>query len=123
MDMELNLQTAVKRYQAADLFSSMTLWVLDAVQNIVVQMGLLCGCLLCAHRIMVDGTMTVGDFVLYLSYITQLYGPLNWFGVSPYKLILVRFLLAHARFYSQNYYRVIQVLYFIKNSLSRISET
>jgi ATP-binding cassette subfamily B (MDR/TAP) protein 6 len=73
---------AVKRYQAADLFSSMTLWVLDAVQNVVVQTGLLAGCLLCAQRIIVDGTMTVGDFVLYLSYITQLYGPLNWFGVS-----------------------------------------
>ncbi len=35
---------------------------------------------MCAKRIVVDETMTVGDFVLYLSYITQLYGPLNWFG-------------------------------------------
>ena len=74
-------------YQAADLFSSITLWVLDGAQNITIQLGLLAGCLLCAHRIIVDKTMTVGDFVLYLSYLTQLYGPLNWFGVRFRRVI------------------------------------
>ncbi|KND00392.1 uncharacterized protein SPPG_04715 [Spizellomyces punctatus DAOM BR117] len=78
---------AVKEYQKADFTSSMTLSVLNTTQNVIIQVGLLVGCLLCAKRIVYDKTMTVGDFVLYLSYITQLYGPLNWFG---------------------NYYRVIQ---------------
>ena len=77
-------------YQAADLFSMMTLWTLDSAQNIIIQLGLFFGCIICAKRIVYEKTMSVGDFVLYLSYITQLYGPLNWFG---------------------NYYRVIQVSY------------
>ncbi|KAJ3183991.1 Homocysteine S-methyltransferase 1 [Gaertneriomyces sp. JEL0708] len=78
---------AVKEYQKADFTSSISLSVLNTTQNVIIQVGLLVGCLLCAKRIVYDKTMTVGDFVLYLSYITQLYGPLNWFG---------------------NYYRVIQ---------------
>lgn len=79
---------AVCVYQQADFVSSVTLWVLDGVQNVIVQVGLLCGCLLCAKRIMIDQTMTVGDFVLYLSYITQLYGPLNWFGVRFFESLV-----------------------------------
>jgi len=55
---------------------------LNTTQNIIMQIGLLAGCLLCAKRIVIDKTMTVGDFVLYLSYITQVWGPLNYFGVS-----------------------------------------
>lgn len=72
---------AVKEYQKADWQSSVSLSVLNTAQNVIIQVGLLAGCLLCAKRITIDRTMTVGDFVLYLSYITQLYGPLNWFGV------------------------------------------
>ncbi|KAJ3277784.1 Homocysteine S-methyltransferase 1, partial [Borealophlyctis nickersoniae] len=80
-DFEVNqYNTAINKYQAADFLSSMTLWVLNSTQNVIIQVGLLVGCLLCAKRIVFDQTMTVGDFVLYLTYITQLYGPLNWFG-------------------------------------------
>jgi len=62
------------------------LYILNTTQNVVIQLGLLAGCLLCASRIR-KGEMGVGDFIMYLTYIIQLYGPLNWFG---------------------NYYRVIQ---------------
>ncbi|KAJ3410394.1 Homocysteine S-methyltransferase 1 [Chytridiales sp. JEL 0842] len=78
---------AVDRYQAADFVSSVSQSVLNTAQNLIIQAGLLIGCLLCARRIIVEGTMNLGDFVLYLTYITQLYVPLNYFG---------------------NYYRVIQ---------------
>ncbi|KAI9094910.1 hypothetical protein DFS34DRAFT_664554 [Phlyctochytrium arcticum] len=87
-DFEVQQYTnAVKEYQKADFVSSLSLSLLNMTQNVIIQVGLLVGCILCAKRIVYDKTMTVGDFVLYLSYITQLYGPLNWFG---------------------NYYRVIQ---------------
>ncbi|KAJ3056312.1 Homocysteine S-methyltransferase 1 [Rhizophlyctis rosea] len=80
-DFEVGQYTeAVLKYQKADYVSSITLWVLNTTQNFIIQIGLVVGCLLCAKRIIVDQTMTVSDFVLYLSYITQLYGPLNWFG-------------------------------------------
>ncbi|GES92098.1 ATP-binding cassette sub-family B member 6, mitochondrial [Rhizophagus clarus] len=77
---------AIKSYQLADKKSNLTLYILNTTQNVVIQLGLLAGCLLCASRIR-RGEMSVGDFVMYLTYIIQLYGPLNWFG---------------------NYYRVIQ---------------
>ncbi|KAJ3029732.1 Homocysteine S-methyltransferase 1, partial [Rhizophlyctis rosea] len=98
-DFEVRQYTdAVLKYQKADFVSSMTLWVLNTTQNFIIQAGLLVGCLLCAKRIVIDRTMTVGDFVLYLSYITQLYGPLNWFGTDTPK--------SHTN--KQNYYRQIQ---------------
>jgi ABC-type transport system involved in Fe-S cluster assembly fused permease/ATPase subunit len=81
---------AIDTYQHADLISQATMWILDGLQNVIIQTGLIVGCLLCAKRILVDGTMTVGDFVLFLSYLTQLYGPLNYFG-NYYKTIQKNF--------------------------------
>ncbi|KAI9594064.1 hypothetical protein BDF19DRAFT_466589 [Syncephalis fuscata] len=80
VDSLLNFETV--KYYGAEKFEvdhSASLNVLNSAQNIIIQTGLLVGCLVCAHRVVV-GTMTVGDVVLYLSYITQLYVPLNWFG-------------------------------------------
>ncbi|KAJ3109905.1 ATP-binding cassette sub- B member 6, mitochondrial [Phlyctochytrium bullatum] len=83
-------KTAVADYQAADFASSMSLSALNMSQTTIIQLGLLAGCLLCAKRIVVDGTMKLGDFVLYYTYITQLYGPLNWFG-TYYRVIQKNF--------------------------------
>ncbi|ORX35815.1 hypothetical protein BCR36DRAFT_375811 [Piromyces finnis] len=71
---------AIDEYQKAALKSNITSTLLNLIQNVIIQTGLLVGCFICALRIMRLEGMTVGDFVLYLSYITQLYGPLNWFG-------------------------------------------
>lgn len=76
---------ALRKYQRANWITSASLNVLNTAQNIIIQMGLLVGCLVCAHRVLV-GTMTVGGVVLYLTYITQLYTPLNWFG-TYYRVI------------------------------------
>lgn len=42
--------------------------------------GLLAGSLLCVHMVVAKEGLTVGDYVLFSSYIVQLYVPLNWFG-------------------------------------------
>ncbi|KAI8820128.1 uncharacterized protein EV422DRAFT_531754 [Fimicolochytrium jonesii] len=81
---------AVIEYQKADYKSNIVLFTLNTAQNILIQVGMIVGSLVCAKRIVYDHTMTVGDFVLYLSYITQLYGPLNWFG-NHYRVIQKNF--------------------------------
>ncbi len=48
-------------------------------QNIIITIGLFCGSALCAYRVS-QGDLQVGDFVLYCTYIIQLYAPLNFFG-------------------------------------------
>lgn len=54
-------------------------------QNIIITLGLLLGSTLCAYRV-TQGILSVGDFVLYCTYIVQLYAPLNFFG-TYYRLI------------------------------------
>ncbi|KAG9298941.1 hypothetical protein G9A89_015963 [Geosiphon pyriformis] len=80
---------AILAFQKADRKSTMSLYILNTTQNIIIQCGLVAGCLLCAKRI-TNGEMTGGDFVLYLTYIIQLYGPLNWFG-TYYRVIQKNF--------------------------------
>ncbi|KAJ3342909.1 Homocysteine S-methyltransferase 1 [Gonapodya sp. JEL0774] len=82
-------EKAIVAYQAADWKSSASLTVLNTSQNAIITLGLLAGCLLCAREV-VDGMLTVGDFVMFLTYITQLYGPLNWFG-TYYRMIQQNF--------------------------------
>jgi hypothetical protein len=68
---------ALKKYMVADYKSQASLNALNLSQNLVITLGLLAGSLLAAREV-VDGTLTVGDFVMFLTYITQLYGPLKW---------------------------------------------
>lgn len=70
---------AILRFQAEEWKSTITLNILNTVQNVIICGGLLTGSLLCAHLV-VDHQLTVGDYVLFASYIVQLYVPLNWFG-------------------------------------------
>ncbi|XP_011706185.1 PREDICTED: ATP-binding cassette sub-family B member 6, mitochondrial-like [Wasmannia auropunctata] len=57
-----------------------TLNILNTLQNIIVCGGLLSGSLLCLHMVVAHQGLTIGDYVLFASYIIQLYVPLNWFG-------------------------------------------
>ena len=43
------------------------------------------GALLCIKYVL-DGEFTVGDYVMFGTYISQLYVPLNWFG-TMYRMI------------------------------------
>ncbi|TPX63341.1 hypothetical protein SpCBS45565_g06690 [Spizellomyces sp. 'palustris'] len=81
---------AIRSFQAADWKSSASLNVLNTAQNLVITLGLLAGLLVCGKRV-ADGQLTIGDFVAFLTYLLQLYQPLNWFG-TYYRVIQQNFI-------------------------------
>lgn len=67
----------------AEFKSTASLNLLSCLQNITITVGFCVGSLLCAYCVVddIDGLkLTVGDYILFGTYITQLYGPLNWIG-------------------------------------------
>ena len=81
--------TAVEGYQDAEWKSLASLNLLGSGQNAIITAGLLVGALLCAYRV-TQGVLTIGDFVLFCTYILQLYAPLNFFG-TYYRMIQAAF--------------------------------
>ncbi|KAH3715868.1 ATP-binding cassette sub-family B member 6-like [Dreissena polymorpha] len=80
---------AIINYQKAEWKSTASLNLLNSAQNIVITSGVLAGSLLCAWAVVhsLNGLhLTVGDYVLFGTYIIQLYGPLNWLG-TYYRMI------------------------------------
>ncbi|XP_065187945.1 ATP-binding cassette sub-family B member 6-like [Sycon ciliatum] len=77
--------TTIRKYQECSWISQATLNLQNSGQNVLITAGLLGGCFLCADLI-VQGKLHAGDFVLFASYIIQLYAPLNWFG-TYYRMI------------------------------------
>ncbi|XP_072744876.1 ATP-binding cassette sub-family B member 6 [Anoplolepis gracilipes] len=73
-------KNAILDFQVQEWKSIITLNILNTLQNIIVCGGLLSGSLLCLHMVVFHQGLTVGDYVLFASYIIQLYVPLNWFG-------------------------------------------
>ncbi|XP_026671696.1 ATP-binding cassette sub-family B member 6, mitochondrial [Ceratina calcarata] len=71
---------AILNYQVEEWNASITLNILNTLQNVIVSGGLLAGSLYCLHMVVTKDGLTIGDYVLFASYIIQLYGPLNWFG-------------------------------------------
>lgn len=67
---------AIVKFQVADYKVSATLNMLNLSQNLVITIGLLAGCLLCAWKV-ARGDFRVGDFILFVTYINQLYGPVG----------------------------------------------
>ncbi|XP_070770871.1 ATP-binding cassette sub-family B member 6 [Enoplosus armatus] len=78
-------EEAILKYQHCEWKSSASLALLNQTQNIIIGSGLLAGSLLCAHLVS-EGQFQIGDYVLFGTYIIQLYTPLNWFG-TYYRLI------------------------------------
>ncbi|KAE8299655.1 ATP-binding cassette sub-family B member 6, mitochondrial [Larimichthys crocea] len=78
-------EEAILKYQHCEWKSSASLALLNQTQNIIIGSGLLAGSLLCAYLVY-EGQFQVGDYVLFGTYIIQLYTPLNWFG-TYYRLI------------------------------------
>uniref|UniRef100_A0A915CVN3 Uncharacterized protein n=1 Tax=Ditylenchus dipsaci TaxID=166011 RepID=A0A915CVN3_9BILA len=78
----------VKRYkdsyiifQNAEFKTNASLSFLNLTQNFIIGFGLIAGSLLAAYMISLKNSdMTPGDYVLFTTYILQLYGPLNFFG-------------------------------------------
>ncbi|KAG8236117.1 hypothetical protein J437_LFUL000480 [Ladona fulva] len=82
---------AIGKYQKEEWKSNATLNLLNTMQNFVVSGGLLAGSLLCVHIVAFQQGLTVGDYVLFSSYLLQLYVPLNWFG-TYYRVIQKNFI-------------------------------
>jgi ABC-type transport system involved in Fe-S cluster assembly fused permease/ATPase subunit len=70
---------ALQRYERAAVKSQVSLSVLNIGQAAVISIGLTAVMWL-AGRGIVQGRMTLGDFVLVNTYLVQLYQPLNFFG-------------------------------------------
>jgi len=83
-------RSAILAYQEADWKSQASLVALNTMQNVVITGGLLAGTLLAAYEV-INGVLTVGDFTLFLTYMTQLYAPLNWLG-TYYRTIQQNFI-------------------------------
>uniref|UniRef100_A0A3B3WVC1 ATP-binding cassette sub-family B member 6 n=1 Tax=Poecilia mexicana TaxID=48701 RepID=A0A3B3WVC1_9TELE len=78
-------EDAILKYQASEWKTQASLALLNQTQNVIIGSGLLAGSLLCAYFV-TEGKFQVGDFVLFGTYIIQLYTPLNWFG-TYYRMI------------------------------------
>eukprot|EP00118_Oscarella_pearsei_P015913 m.147785 g.147785 ORF g.147785 m.147785 type:complete len:849 (+) comp38477_c0_seq18:131-2677(+) len=78
-------EKSLQSYQFHERKSIASLVVLNSVQNLIITSGLLAGSLLCADEVS-KGKRGVGDFVLFITYIIQLYQPLNFFG-TYYRMI------------------------------------
>ncbi len=70
---------ALEAYEHAAVKSKTSLSALNVGQGATISIGLIVIMLMAAQGV-VDGTMTVGDFVLVNSYLIQLYLPLNFLG-------------------------------------------
>ncbi|KAJ8282960.1 hypothetical protein COCON_G00054790 [Conger conger] len=78
-------QDAILKYQSAEWKTNASLAFLNQTQNLIIGTGLLAGSLLCAYFV-TENKFRVGDYVLFGTYIIQLYTPLNWFG-TYYRMI------------------------------------
>ncbi|XP_075872996.1 ATP-binding cassette sub-family B member 6 isoform X2 [Nelusetta ayraudi] len=78
-------EDAILKYQVSEWKTQASLAFLNQTQNLIIGSGLLAGSLLCAYFV-TEGKFQVGDFVLFGTYIIQLYTPLNWFG-TYYRMI------------------------------------
>ncbi|XP_060077739.1 ATP-binding cassette sub-family B member 6-like [Ylistrum balloti] len=85
---------AINKYQKAEFVSILSLHLLNLVQNIVIACGMVTGTLLCGWGVVygLKGLhLTVGDYVLFGTYINQLYGPIHWLG-NYYRMIQAAFI-------------------------------
>nr|XP_048724653.1 ATP-binding cassette sub-family B member 6 isoform X2 [Caretta caretta] len=81
---------AILKYQVSEWKVNASLGLLNQTQNLTISLGLLAGSLLCAYFV-TEKRFQVGDFVLFGTYIIQLYTPLNWFG-TYYRMIQSSFI-------------------------------
>ena len=76
---------AVLKYQRAEYLVTFSLALMNTIQNLVFMFGLIVACFIAAYQV-TTRQLKVGDFVVLLTYMTQLQGPLNFFGTF-YRMI------------------------------------
>ncbi|XGW16943.1 hypothetical protein V3C99_001963, partial [Haemonchus contortus] len=82
---------AIESFQLAEWRSNASLALLNFLQNGTIGIGMTAGSVLVAYLVVVDHELTVGDYVLFTTYILQLYSPLNFFG-TVYRTIQKSFI-------------------------------
>ncbi|KAF8629157.1 hypothetical protein AX17_005742 [Amanita inopinata Kibby_2008] len=70
---------AIREYQALEYKVIVSLNMLNLVQNFIITLGLLIGCMIVAFRV-TQGRSQASDFVVFITYLAQLYTPLNQLG-------------------------------------------
>ncbi|KAF8054164.1 mitochondrial half-size ABC transporter [Lyophyllum atratum] len=70
---------ALREYQALEYKVIVSLNLLNLIQNLIITLGLLIGSMLVAYRV-TNGQSDPGSFVVFITYLAQLYGPLNQLG-------------------------------------------
>jgi len=76
---------SVNKYQRAEYLVTFSLALMNTIQNLVFMLGLIVACFIAAYQV-TTRQLQVGDFVILLTYMTQLQGPLNFFGTF-YRMI------------------------------------
>ena len=90
-DYETNLYNEkIKELQKSQLKVQHSLAVLNLSQSVVMIAGSAIGTILCIKNVL-SGQFTVGDYVMFGTYISQLYVPLNWLG-TYYRMIQAAFI-------------------------------
>uniref|UniRef100_A0A9J2P505 ABC transporter domain-containing protein n=2 Tax=Ascaris TaxID=6251 RepID=A0A9J2P505_ASCLU len=83
---------SIRQYQSAEWASSASLSLLNLCQNATIGMAHMIGSLMIAYLISLGkGKLTAGDYVLFTTYMLQLYTPLNFFG-TVYRVIQQSFI-------------------------------
>ncbi|KAH8093897.1 hypothetical protein BXZ70DRAFT_948370 [Cristinia sonorae] len=70
---------AIRQYQALEYRVMISLNLLNLVQNFIISLGLLIGSMIVALRV-TNGESKPHEFVYFITYLAQLYGPLNMLG-------------------------------------------
>lgn len=74
-------RSAVADYQKAEYKNSTSLNLLNFIQNLIIGGSMTIGCILIGYFItQPNGGFTSGDYVMFTTYLLQLFGPLNFFG-------------------------------------------
>ncbi|KAF8358397.1 hmt-1 [Pristionchus pacificus] len=87
---------SIVQYQEAEWKSNASLMMLNVVQNSLIGVGMTVGSILVVYFIKIQTAETlrplsVGDYVLFTTYMLQLYAPLNFFG-TVYRVIQKSFI-------------------------------
>ncbi|KAI0743423.1 hypothetical protein C8Q80DRAFT_1107266 [Daedaleopsis nitida] len=72
-------RNAIREYQTFEYKVMLSLNLLNLIQNFIITMGLLVGSMIVALRV-VRGQSKPHEFVFFITYLAQLYGPLNMLG-------------------------------------------
>jgi ABC-type transport system involved in Fe-S cluster assembly fused permease/ATPase subunit len=80
-----NYASAITAYQASEAVLLISLSALNLIQGLIMFCGVAAGMTVCAAKV-TSGVLSVGDAVLFLTLMSQIYAPLNYFG-SYYRQI------------------------------------